>query len=179
MVFAWLVGMSAWTGPATDVADDFSADKWSDWKAADAVATFAHNPHVGRKAKGALQITIGPDNPRKAGLCFVRHFAVRPGRTYTALVYVRAGGLAPDSEITLAFQGQDANKQFLGTGVQSTILKGEQAPTDEWQRMVLSLRILETGRWEKAAILLCTLGVANAASGQVFFDDFEFFQVEE
>ena len=136
-------------------------------------------PRGGQQAPGALQITVGPGNPLSAGCCFVRHFRIRPGRTYTALVYVRAKGIAPDSQIALGFQGQDENKRFLGTGVQSARLKGENVPTDGWKRIVLSFIIPETGKWKKAAQLLCTLAVANAASGQVFFDDFEFFQAEE
>ena len=130
-------------------------------------------------APGALQITVGPGNPLSAGCCFVRHFRIRPGRTYTALVYVKGKGIAPDSEITLGFQGQDQNRRFLGTGVQSALLKGEKVPTDGWKRIVLSFIIPKTGKWGEAALLLCTFGISNAASGQVFFDDFEFFQATE
>jgi hypothetical protein len=179
VVIVSLFSLSAWAEPATDFADDFTADKWAAWQAADAVVAFAHNPALGNQAPGALQITVGPDNPRRAGSCFLRHFEVKPGQTYTALVYVSGKDLAPDSEVTLGFQGQDAERHFLGTGVQSAVLRGETVPVAAWRRMVLSFRVPDTGKWEKAAVLLCTLGVANAASGQVFFDDFEFFQAED
>ncbi|OGV78581.1 MAG: hypothetical protein A3K19_32090 [Lentisphaerae bacterium RIFOXYB12_FULL_65_16] len=179
VMIAAVISMSAWAGTGTDFADDFSTGKWSDWKAEGALVTFVHNQQLGNNAPGSLEIAVGPDNPLNAACCFLRHFAIKPGQTYTALVYVRAKDMAPDSEIALGFQCQDEEKHFLGTGVQSTVLKGEQVPGDGWKRMVLSVKILETGKWEKAAQLLCTLGVSNAASGQAFFDDFEFFQATE
>jgi hypothetical protein len=179
VMIAGVISMSAWAGTTTDFTDDFSAGKWSDWKAEKAIAEFRHNKELGNKAPGALEITVGPDNPLNAGCCFLRHLKIKPGQTYTALVYVRAKDVAPDSKITLGFQGLDAKSNFLGAGVQSTFLKGENVPSDSWKRMVLSFKIPETGKWEKVAILLCTLGIADAASGQAFFDDFEFFQAEE
>ena len=179
VVIAGMISTSACAGTVAAFTDESSARKWSEWKAEKAVATLTHSQELGNKAPGALEITVGPDNPLNAGCCFVRHFAIRPGRTYTALVYVRGNGIAPDSEISLGFQGQDEKRHFLGTGVQSARLKGENVPTDGWKRIVLSFIIPETGKWEKAAILLCTLGISNAASGQVFFDDFEFLRAEE
>lgn len=179
VMIAGVISMSAWAGATTDFTDDFSAGKWSDWKAEKAIVKFLHNQELGNKAPGALEITVGPANPPNASCCFLRHLKIKPGQTYTALVYVRAKDIAPDSKITLGFQGQDEKRNFLGTGVQSTFLKGENVPIDGWKRMVLSFKIPETGKWEKTAILLCTLGISDAASGQVFFDDFEFFQADE
>ncbi|MBT3374965.1 MAG: hypothetical protein HN742_17990 [Lentisphaerae bacterium] len=182
MMSAIMVGVisaSVCAATAADFADDFSTCTWSEWKAEKAVAELVHNPTVGNKAPGALGITVGPGNPLGAGCCFVRHFSIEPGRTYTALVYVRGKGLAPDSRVAIGFQGQDAKKRFLGTGVQKALLQGEAVPTGGWKRIVLSFIIPQTGKWEKAALLLCTLAVSNATSGQVFFDDFEFFQAEE
>lgn len=179
VVSAGVISISVWAGAMTDFGDDFSAGKWSEWKAEEAIVKFVHNQQLGNKAPGALEITVGPGNPLNAGCCFLRHFTIKPGQTYTALVYVRGRDIAPDSEIALGFQGQDENRQFLGTGVQSAVIKGENVPIDGWKRIVLSFNIPETGKWEKAALLLCTLGISNAASGQVFFDDFEFFQAEE
>lgn len=178
-IIAGMIGTSACAGTAGDFADDFSSDKWSEWKAETAIAKLLHSRTVGNKSPGALEIAVGPANPLSAGCCFLRHFTIKPGRTYTALVYVRGKDLAPDSEIALAFQGQDENRHFLGTGVQSARLKGENAPVDGWKRIVLSFIIPETGKWEKGALLLCTLAVSNTASGRVFFDDFEFFEADE
>ena len=178
-IVAGVISTSAWAGTATDFADDFSRGVWSEWKAKKAVAELRRNQDVGHKAPGALEIAVGPGNPLAASCCFVRHFAITPGQTYTALVYVRARNLAPDSEVTLGFQGQDGNRRFLGTVVQSALLKGENVPIDGWKRIVLSFIIPETGKWGKAELLLCTFGIAKAASGQVFFDDFEFFHATE
>jgi len=179
VIMAGVLSTRACAETTVDFADDFSAGKWKEWKAEGTIAKMLHNQEAGNKAPGALEIAVGPGNPLTAGCCFLRHFTVKPGQTYTALVYVRGKDLAPDSEIAIGFQGQDEKKRFLGTGVQSARLKGENVPTDGWKRIVLSFIIPETGKWEKAARLLCTLAVSSAASGQVFFDDFEFFQAEE
>ena len=179
VIVAGVISTSACAGTITDFADDFSAGKWSEWKAEKAIAKLMHNQELGRQAPGALEIAMGPGNPLNASCCFVRHFAIEPGQTYTALVYVRAKDIAADSKVALGFQGQDEKKHFLGTGVQSARLKGENVPTDGWRRIVLTFIIPETGKWKKAARLLCTLGLSNTASGQVFFDDFEFFQAEK
>ena len=178
-IIAGVISTSACAGTVTDFADDFVAGTWSEWKAETAVARLMHNQELGNKAPGALEIAVGPGNPLNAGCCFLRHFTIKPGRTYTALVYVRGKDIAPDSEIALGFQGQDENRHFLGTGVQSALLRGENVPIDGWKRLVLSFIVPATGKWKKAALLLCTFGISNAASGQVFFDDFEFFQAVE
>lgn len=182
LIFATLLAilsMSARAEGTTNVSDDFSTEKWSDWKAEKTILEFRHNPELGHKAPGALEIIVGPDNPPTAGGCFLRHFAIKPGQSYTALVYVRAKEMEPGSRVSLGFQGMDENKKFLGVDVKSTFLKAEDVPSDGWRRMVLSFIVPETGKWERAAILLCTLGIADATTGHVYFDDFEFFQTEE
>jgi len=179
VMIAVMIGTSAGAETPADFADDFSAGPWAAWKSENAIAEFRHSEQLGNKEPGALEIVVGPDNPLTADGCFLRRFSIKPGKTYTALVYVRGRDVPPGSEVVLGFQGQDEQREFLGTGVQSSVLKGENVPDDRWRRIVLSFIVPETGKWENAAFLLCTFGLSHAVSGQVYFDDFEFFQAVE
>lgn len=156
--------------------DGFDTEPWGNWKSDGGIGKFTLNPDVGNKAPGSLEINLGPKNPLNAGFSFLRHFPVKPGKTYNMLVFVQGKNLPADAQIGMSFQGQTADRAFLGTGVQGASLTGGDVPSDEWKRMVFTFKVPETDVWKNAGLLLCTLGLSNAASGQVFFDDFEFFE---
>ena len=162
-------------GQNEPVTDDFSSMNWASWKLPETKGEFLHNLEVGNKDPGALEIKIGPGNPVKNGLVFMNRFPVKPGESYTALVFVKTKGLPESGNTSLSFQGQDAKNQFIpDIPVKTVSLAGAALPTDEWKRMVLTFKIPNEGNWAKTEYLLCTLGASGAESGQVFFDDFEF-----
>jgi len=155
--------------------DDFSSMKWGAWKLPEAKAEFLHNNLIGNKDPGCLEIKIGPGNRAKNGLSFLNRFPVKPGESYTALVFVKTKGLPESGNVSLSFQGQDAKLRFIpNIPVKNVSLTGSALPTDEWKRMVLTFKIPNEGNWANTRYLLCTLGASDAESGQVFFDDFEF-----
>lgn len=154
--------------------DDFSTDEmWTNWKSDTAIGQFLLNKNEGHAGKGALEIALGAECPPNASFCFVKHFPAVSGKTYNAVVWVKAEGVEPRGEISLAFQGQNAEKQFLGTPVMATVLLGADA-TGEWQRRVLTFTVPKEGLWSKTGFLLCTFGIQKSSQGRAFFDDFEF-----
>ncbi|MDD3696290.1 MAG: hypothetical protein PHG44_10040 [Lentisphaeria bacterium] len=166
------------TVAAQDIQDDFAdgLQGWGNWKAKAAIVQFQHDAQSGRSAPGSLTLILGPKNPEQSSACFTKHLAVQPGKTYTALVYVRTEGLAEPASLSIGLQGQDAKKSFLGTQVLSGKVENSQIAPGEWKRIVYTVRVPETGRWENAAFLLCTLAVKGSTEGQAWFDDFMFFE---
>jgi hypothetical protein len=162
--------------PSDGYKDGFDSAPWGNWKSEGGIGKFILNPNVGNKAPGALEISLGPNNPLKAGFSFLKALPVKAGKTYNMLIYVQGKNLPADAQIGMNFQGQNTDKAFLGTGVQGAILTGGNVPSDEWKRMVFTFKVPETEAWKNVGFLLCTLGISNAASGQIFFDDFEFFE---
>lgn len=156
----------------------FDSEAWANWKSDEGIGKFLLNTEVGNKALGALEIKLGPNNPVKAGFVFLKQFPVKSGKSYSFQVYVQGKNLPAVAEVSMSFQGQTADMKFLGTGVQGTKLIGENIPSDEWKRMVFTFKIPETADWKNVGLVLCTLGISNAASGQIFFDDFEFIEEE-
>jgi|GEM_PF-3503209 len=155
---------------------DFSKEeKWPDWKSPTAVGQFLWNKNQGHAGNGALEIAIGSNCPDDAVFCFSKYFPATPGKTYNAVVWVKAEGLTADAKISLAFQGKDAEKKFLGTPVMETVLLDADI-VEGWQRRVLTFTVPNEGLWAKTAFLLCTIGVQKSPQGRVLFDDFEFFE---
>lgn len=150
---------------------------WSNWKSKSSAGEFLFNKNEGHDGKGAMEIAIGKDCPDNSSFCFVKHFPAVSGKTYNALVWVKAEGVTPSCEISLAFQGQDVNKKFLGTPVISSMVLGSDIGA-EWQRRILTFTVPGDGAWSKTSFLLCTLGISKASQGKVLFDDFSFFQSE-
>ena len=157
-------------------ADDFSKQNiWSNWKSKSSAGEFLFNKNEGHDGKGAMEIAIGKDCPADASFCFVKYFPAVSGKTYNAIVWVKAEGVTPSCEISLAFQGKDANKIFLGTPVISSMILGS-VIGEGWQRRVLTFTVPGDGAWSRTGFLLCTLGISKASQGKVYFDDFSFFQ---
>jgi len=156
--------------------NDFSKDQVdANWKSATAVGQFLWNKNEGHSGQGALEITIGDNCPDNAEFCFTKHFTVVPGKTYNAVVWVRAENLTADANVSLSFQGKDAEMKFLGTAVMETVLP-ERDIVEGWQRRVLTFTVPHEGSWAKARFLLCTFGVRKSSQGRVLFDDLEFFE---
>jgi hypothetical protein len=153
--------------------EDF--DGWGNWKSANSVVQFVHDPDVGRTDPGSLSIILGAGHPDEKSVCFLRRLVVEPSKTYTGLVFVKTEGVNDDATISLGFQGQDAKGNFLGTGVQSTRIKGRLVKSGEWKRLVYTIRVPDTGKWQNVGRLLCTVGISHSEKGQVWFDDFQFF----
>lgn len=148
---------------------------WGNWKSENSVVQFIHDPEVGRNAPGSLSIILGPDHLQGKSVCFLRHLIVQPGKTYTGLVFVKTEGISKDATISFGFQGQDAKGIFLGTEVQSTQINGRLVNAGEWKRLVYTIRVPDTGKWQQVGRLLCTMGINHSEKGQVWFDDFQFF----
>ena len=157
--------------------DNFSATTWSNWKGDTAIGEFLQNPNEGHNSKGAMEISIGTACPSDASFCFLKRFPANPGKTYNAIVWVKAEGIMPDSSINLAFQGQDGEYKFLGTPVIGTKRLGSNI-IEGWQRLILTFKVPNEGLWAKTGFLLCTLGVEKSSQGKVLFDDFEFFETK-
>jgi Glycoside hydrolase 123, N-terminal domain len=152
---------------------DFSTKKWGSWKQKTAKGKFLHNKTDGHKAKGCLEIVTVKANPKKSGFCFLERFPVKPGKNYNAIVWIKVLKANADANFYLSFQGQDEKKHFLGLPPKSIKLKGDKT-TKDWQRLVLTFTIPETGKWAKVNYLLCTIGMNNTDDGRVLFDDFSF-----
>ena len=157
--------------------NDFSTKKWGSWKSKTAKGKFLHNKTAGHKATGCLEIVSEKTNSKKNSFCFLRHFPAKPGKTYNAIVWIKVLKSNPDSKFSLAFQGQDEKKHFLGLPVKSTNLKVENASKD-WKRLVLTFTIPSKEKWAKVNYLICTIGMSNTNEGRVLFDDFRFFESE-
>lgn len=162
---------------AENISMEFMQDfeGWGNWESEHSMVQFLHDPALGRKAPGSLSILLNPGHPEGKSVCFTKHFEVQPGQTYTGLVYVKASGIADQANISFAFQGQDAKRNFLGTEVQSTRISGRDLHSGEWKRLVYTIRIPDTGKWQQVGCLLCTMGINQTDKGQVWFDDFQFF----
>jgi len=166
------------TNNGAEYADDFSKQNiWSNWKSKSSSGEFLLNKDEGHIGKGAMEISIGKDCPANGSFCFVKHFPAVSGRTYNAVVWVKAENVTPTGEITLAFQGQDAEKKFLGTPVISSMILSSDIG-EGWQRRILTFTVPGDGAWSRTGFLLCTLGISKASQGKVYFDDFSFFKSE-
>ncbi len=161
---------------AADNASDYS--KFSHWQSANSLGTFAFERYNSRSGKGVLKIVINKKTPPNSSFVFLNHFPVKPGKEYTAVVYVKGRNLSSDSRISLAFQGMDAQKKFIGTDVKSTAIDGANVSNSEWKRLILTFKIPTTGVWAGASVIICTFGIEKSVSGEVFFDDFEFVDTE-
>jgi uncharacterized protein DUF4838 len=158
------------------VTDSFPRKEWmGKWKAKNAKGKFLHNKSDGHNGKGCMEIITEKGNPKKSNFCFSKAFPVWPGKTYTAIVWVKVLKANTDAGFSIAFQGLNNKRRFLGTPAHS--IKLEDANTSkEWRQLVLTFTVPKTGKWLKANYLLCTLAMGNTAEGRVLFDDFSFFK---
>jgi hypothetical protein len=148
---------------------------WSSWKSAAASVTFSWNQNEGHKDKGAMEISIARRSAADAVFCYFKHFPATPGKTYTVSVWVKAEDITPSSEITLAFQGQDSDKKFLGTPLVSNVISGSKIG-DGWKELILTFIVPQDGAWSKTAFILCTIGGKKSLKGKIFFDDLDFYE---
>ncbi len=152
--------------------DDFSqSPSWSSWKSANASGTFSWNRNEGHNGKGALEISLTKGSGGGGSLCYLKHFPAAPGKKYSAVVWIKAKDVSSATEITIAFQGQGADKKFLGTPVISKRVL-DLKTGNGWQQIILTFVVPEKGKWSQTAFLLCTIGVNKATQGKIFFDDF-------
>ncbi len=176
-----LTGMALAAG-AADYAGGFdrASELWEHWKSAKAKGRFAYRADYGHRAPGALMITVEEGNPREeGGLVFTRQFDGEPGRSYTFVVYAAHAGVNPDAVIALSIQGLDKDGAFLGTGVQGTQLPVRELKAGVWRRLLFTFRVPESAEWSRFGKFVCSLGVMEGQTGEVYFDDFEFFADEE
>ena len=145
---------------------------WGFWKLEETKVAKSHDAIIGRNAPGAACITVEDGNTGSG--CFTRRLSVTPGKEYNFIVFAKADALADDTTLSLGIQGLDKNKNFLGTPVHSVKLKASEC-RQNWQRLVLSFKIPETGKWNDCALLLITLGTGGKTPGKAYFDDFQFF----
>ena len=156
--------------------DSFAANNWGNWKAAGAKIKFGHDATVGKKAPGAAKIEILPGNIKSG--CATKHIYVTPGKTYTLVVWVKAKGLSPNAKLSLSFQAQDENYKFLGLAIPSRTITA--ADCADWKQIVITRKIVPTGKWAKCRTILVTLGAGSSSTpGTAYFDDFEFFEEED
>jgi hypothetical protein len=160
--------------------EDFSGESpiWGSWKSDTAVGKFQFNEEEGHTAKGSLEIVLGEGCPADAAFCFTKRFPVVCGKTYNAIVWVKAEGVDPSVNISLSFQGQDSEDKFLGTPIVACSKIGAENKKG-WQRFILTFSVPKEGLWSKTGNLLCTMGLEKSAHGRVNFDDFEFFESKE
>ena len=164
---------AAQTAPSDIIEDGFdSLSAWGFWKLPTTKVSQSHNATIGRTAPGAACITVAEGN--NASGCFTRHVPATPGKEYTFIVFVKADGLDDDATLSIGIQGQDKDKNFLGTPVQSIKHNASECRSD-WQRLVLSFKVPETGKWNECAFLLITIGSGGNKPGNAYFDDFKFF----
>lgn len=157
--------------------DNFTQFNWSHWKTPGSKVKVGHTKEDGHTAKGAAYLEIPEDTDGKSA-CLLRSFPVQSGKEYTLLVYAKAIGLPPNTDISLSIQGRNSKPmRFLGTGVQGGKVKA--ADCAEWKRIVFTYKIPTTGKWKDCDNLLVTLGAGCKAPGKVLFDDFEFFLNED
>ena len=157
---------------------NFDPSKFSHWQNANSLGTFTCDRYNSRSGKGALKIVINKKTPPNSSFVFLSHFPVKPGKEYTAVVYVKGKNLSSDGKISLAFQGMDAQKKFIGTDVKSTVIDSINVSDSKWKRLILTFKIPTKGIWAGASFIICTFGIEKSVSGEVFFDDFEFVDSE-
>lgn len=158
--------------------DTLDYSKFSHWQNANSLGTFTFDRHNTRSGKGALKIVINKKTPTASSFVFLRHFPVKSGKEYTAVVYVKGKNLSSNGKISLAFQGMDAQKKFIGTDVKSTYIDSANVSDSKWKRLILTFKIPTNGIWAGASFIICTFGIEKSVSGEVFFDDFEFVESE-
>ncbi|MBO4345686.1 MAG: hypothetical protein J5833_08015, partial [Victivallales bacterium] len=159
-----------------DVTEDNfdNLSEWGFWKLPTTKVSSSYDAKIGRTAPGAACITVEDGNDASGG-CFTRLVPAVPGKEYNFIVFVKAEGLDDEANLSLGIQGQDKDKKFLGTPVHSVKRQASEC-RDEWQRLVLSFKVPDTGKWNECAFLLITLGSGGKAVGNAFFDDFKFFE---
>jgi hypothetical protein len=119
---------------------------------------------------------LNPETPDKSAVCFLKRFAVKPGKTYIARVFVKTKDIPDKTKVSVSFQGLSSTGAFLGLPVQTASLT---APlTIEWQELKLTFTIPATGDWAQSSNLLLTMGPENTKTGTIWFDDFELSELE-
>ena len=158
--------------------DAFDCNAWNIWKAnpKDKISML-YTDDEGHLDKGAVAIEYQESNPAHKSVCLLRRFPVRPGQEYNFLVFVKAVDLPDNMKVSLSIQAQDMDNQFLGIPPLRTLTTAGQCR--EWKRLVLTYRIPTTGKWEKCANILVTMGGTSTQKGILYFDDFQFFPSQD
>lgn len=160
-----------------DCTDNFNTLAWGNWNVPNAKVKYSLNTKAGNKAPGAAMMTFVKGHPANYGGSFTRRLAVKPGKEYTFLVYVKNNGLVPQAKITFGVQPLNSKRQFLGLPPKST--KTTASECEDWKRLVVTTKIPNSGKWAQTAMLLVTMSASGSAEGSVLFDDFEFFEEEK
>jgi hypothetical protein len=132
--------------------------------------------NTGHNEKGSLMMRLHPQTPDKSAFCFLKRFAVKPGKTYNARVFVKTKDMSDNTKISISFQGLNAAGGFLGLPVQTASLTAPLAT--EWQELNLTFAIPAIGDWAQTRNLLLTMGPENTKTGTIWFDDFELSEQE-
>lgn len=160
----------------TDCSDNFNTLAWGNWNLKDAKIKYSLNTEEGRKKPGAAMMTFLKGHPANRGGSFTRRLAVKPGKEYTFVVFVKNLSLAPQARISFGVQPLNAKRQFLGLPQRTTAVTA--AECGDWKRLVLTVKIPNTGKWAQTAMMLVTMSASRSSEGSVIFDDFEFFEEE-
>jgi len=161
--------------PYYPVVDDCSK-QWASWNSDGAKVDFKLDTKTGHNEKGSMMIQLHEDTPDKSAFCYLKRFAVKPGNTYTARVFVKTENLPDNTKVSVSFQGLNAAGGFLGLPVQTASLTAPFA--QEWQEINLKFAIPATGDWAQTSNLLVTMGPENTKKGTIWFDDFELSELE-
>ena len=155
--------------------DTFASNNWGKWQNTPkgAKLQFGHDKVEGRKTPGALKIDVLPGHNPKASGCATTTLPIVPGKTYTMVVYAKAKDLDPNATLSLSYQAQDEKYKFLSLPIPSRAFKASECA--DWKQIVITRKIIPTGRWEKCRNILVTLSVSGSSKGSALFDDFEFF----
>ncbi len=161
--------------PYYPVVDDCSR-QWNSWNSDGAKVDFKLDTKTGRKNKGSLMMRLHPETPDKSAFCFLKRFAVKPGKTYVVRVFVKTKDMPDNIKVSISFQGLSSTGAFLGLPVQTSSLTTPL--TIEWQELKLNFTIPATGDWAQTSNLLLTMGPENTKIGTIWFDDFELSEQE-
>lgn len=155
--------------------DSFNGNSWGFWKTAKSKMKSSLDMKVGKKAPGSYRIDVLPGNTtNKFSGCSTKQVPVIPGKTYTLTVFAKTQGLDPNARISLSFQALDEKGKFLGLAIPSRSFKASECT--DWKHIVVTRKILNTGRWAQCKNILVSFGVSRSQTpGTAWFDDFEFF----
>lgn len=162
------------TEPAVvkEVADERLATGlpgWETWQRASSKATFAWNDKTGRTAPGAL--ICGPANSNGTPLLFQTTSNIQPGKTYRVRVWCRSEKLAPEAaEVTLTVKWKTQEGRWA-TWAPTFIAEPAGPLTGDWQPLEVRFQVSPAAVVRTA---VTQLGLRNARSGSVWFDDFSF-----
>ena len=148
--------------PASYYPRRFGMDTaWPVWIGSSKCDTeFYHSKTEGCAKPGALVMKTG----NTGGGCYLNHFPIRPGRTYTLSFMFKQS--VPGNKVNLGVQARYGNK-FTG----ANIFRKSMASDGTWQKFTLVCPIPATGKWGQSNDIMLTMG-ASGKNCTTLFDDF-------